>query len=382
VSARRRLGLTLRGQLTLLYAVPFLVSGALLLAIPLSQTSVSQPADGQQAGQFPGQSPGNEHAAHSMLVGSAIGLAVMTLLALLLGWLVAGRFLRPLRTITATARDISATNLHRRLGLRGRSNEFRQLGDTLDDLFGRLEAAFASQRTFIANASHELRTPLTAQRALLQVALADPDASADSLRGACQEVLLLGEQQARLIAALLTLATGERGIDARHGVDLADLAGRAVAARQDEAARRGVEVTTTLDPAPTAGDPHLLESLLVNLVDNAVRYNVPNGRVAVRTGTVDGRARLRVVNTGPVVPPGEVDRLFQPFQQLDAQRTRRDGGHGLGLAIVRAIATAHGATLLTRANPDGGLDIEVAMGGPGQRTGTGADWAVSFEASS
>jgi signal transduction histidine kinase len=361
VSARgRRLWLTLRGQLTLLYAVPFLASGALLLAFPLSSTSVSQPADGQLP--VPGHPTSRPaEATHALLLASALGLAVMTVLALVLGWLVAGRFLRPLRTITATARDISATNLHRRLGLRGRNNEFRQLGDTLDDLFGRLDAAFASQRTFIANASHELRTPLTAQRALLQVALADPDATVESLRGACQEVLLLGEQQERLIGALLTLATGERGIDTRHQLDLADVAARAVEVRREEAGRRGVELTATLDPAPASGDPNLLESLLTNLVDNAVRYNVPNGRVAVWTGTFDGRARLRVVNTGPVVPPGEVDRLFQPFQQLDAQRTRRDGGHGLGLAIVRAIASAHGATLLARANPDGGLDIEVAL---------------------
>jgi signal transduction histidine kinase len=282
-------------------------------------------------------------------------------IALVLGWLIAGRFLRPLRTITATARDISASNLHRRLGLGGRDDEFKELAATLDDLFERLEASFASQRRFVANASHELRTPLTAERTLLQVALADPAATAETLRSTCQDVLALGQQQERLIEALLTLASSEQGIEQREPFDLAEIAGKVMLARRQEAQRRGIQVDTTLAPAPAAGDPNLVESLVANLVDNALRHNAAGGRIEIATTTTAGGARITVKNTGPVIPPGEVERLFQPFQQLGSQRIRHTNGHGLGLAIVRAIASAHGATLIPRARPEGGLDIEVSF---------------------
>jgi signal transduction histidine kinase len=339
--------LTLRAQLTLLYAVPFFVSGAALLAVPLLDTRVSAPA---------GSAAPPDVTVHQPLVGPAVSLAVVAVVSLVLGWLIAGRFLRPLRMITATARDISASNLNRRLGLRGR-DEFTDLADTLDDLFARLEASFESQRHFVANASHELRTPLTAERALLQVALTDPDATAGTLRSTCRDVLALGETQERLIDALLTLATSERGIERREPFDLADIAGRAVQGRRQDAIR----VDIALSPAPATGDPNLVESLVANLVDNALRHNVAGGWIEVATGTTGGRAAISVRNTGPVVPPDHLERLFQPFQQLGAQRT--GGGHGLGLAIVRAIAQAHGATVVPRARPEGGLDIEVRFAG-------------------
>jgi signal transduction histidine kinase len=339
--------LTLRMQLTLLYAVPFFVSGALLLSIPLVGTKVSQPA---------GRPGPPDVTVHTPLVGSALGLAAMGGVSLLLGWLIAGRFLRPLRTITATARDISASNLNRRLGLHGRS-EFADLAATLDELFARLEASFESQRHFVANASHELRTPLTAQRAVVQVALADPEATAETLRAACRDVLSLGEAQERLIDALLTLATSERGIERRKQFDLADIAGSVMESR----GASGVRIGTALAPAPAAGDPHLVESLVANLVDNAVRHNVPGGQVEIATGMAGDQARISVRNTGPVVPPADLDRLFEPFQQLGAQRV--GDGHGLGLAIVRAIARAHGAVLTPLARPDGGLDVHVSFPG-------------------
>ena len=339
----------LRTRLTLLYAVPFLLSGALLVAIPVLQTSSTSPV-GQGNGPPP-PADGAVDTQSRVLIAAVIALAVMALVSVLAGWLVAGRFLRPLWTITATARDISASNLHRRLGHLGR-DEFALLAGTLDDLFERLQAAFVSQQRFVANAAHELRTPLTAERTLLQVALADPDASVDSLRGACEEVLTLGRAQERLIDALLTLATGERGIEQKEPLDLATIAASV-------AAERAAWAETVLESAPTAGDPRLVEILVANLVDNAVRYNVPGGRVGVATSTVDGRARLTVTNTGPVVPPGELARLFEPFQRLGRQRLRHPDGHGLGLAIVRAIATAHGAALTAEANPDGGLTVAV-----------------------
>ncbi|MFG2041547.1 sensor histidine kinase [Dactylosporangium sp. NPDC048998] len=348
---------TLRRQLTLLYAGPFLVSGALLLLVPLLGARETVPVPGQGQGPSP-QAPDTVTAGNHLLGLSAVALAVMVLVSIVLGWVIAGRFLRPLRLIIDTARDISATNLHRRLGPTGRRDEFAELAGTLDDLFGRLEAAFAAQRRFVANASHELRTPLTAQRTLLQVALSDPDASSDGLRAAGREVLALGEAQARLIDSLLTLATGEQGIERPAPFDLAAVARRALDARSDAARARGITVTASLSPAPVPGDESLAESLVANLIDNAVKHNVDGGRVDVAT---DG-STLTIINTGPVVPHAELDRLFQPFQRLGAQRVRATGdGYGLGLAIVRAIAKAHGAELSATPRREGGLTVTVTF---------------------
>jgi signal transduction histidine kinase len=352
-----RLRPTLRTQLTLLYGglLAALGVGLLFLLVPLQGSSSVQA--GPHAAAIAAAL--NTAERNKEIIG-AIALPVVVLLAVAGGWLIAGRLLRPLRTITATARDISASNLSRRLDLRG-PDEFAELGETLDGLFGRLEAAFESQRHFVANASHELRTPLTAERTLLQVALADPGATAATLRSTCEEALALGDRQERLIAALLTLASGEGGVEQWEPFDLAEIAGNVVAARHKDAERRGLQVSTALSAAATAGDPRLAESLVANLVDNAIRYNVTGGRVSVSTVSVAGRAALRVTNTGPVISPGQVDRLFQPFQRLGGVRTGNGDGYGLGLSIVRAIADAHGATLATRAQPEGGLDIEVTF---------------------
>jgi signal transduction histidine kinase len=358
---------TVRTQLTLLYAVPFLISGVALLTIPILQVRESAPAG--PPGTVPAGPPVTvpvgapaEARLGPLLSASAVGLAVMVVVSLVLGWFIAGRFLRPLRTITATARDISASNLHRRLGLTGRNDEFRDLAETLDDLFERLEASFRSQRHFVANASHELRTPLTAERTLLQVALADQHATVDSLRSTCQDVLALGQAQERLIESLLTLASSEQGIERPERFDLARVASDVVLSRREEVKRLGVRIDAALDPAPAIGDPSLVESLVSNLVDNALRHNTAGGRVAVRTTTTPaGGALITVENTGAVIPPDHVERLFQPFERLGRRRVRQSDGHGLGLAIVRAIADAHGATVAPRARPEGGLHIEVAF---------------------
>jgi signal transduction histidine kinase len=347
---------SLRAQLTLLYAVPFVLSGIVLVSIPLLGASQSAPVGSGLAPDVADDALRNR-----LLAASAVGLAAMVVVSVLVGWLVAGRFLRPLRTITTTARDISASNLHRRLGRTGRRDEFSVLAETLDDLFARLEAAFESQRRFVANASHELRTPLTAERALLQVALGDPDASVASLRAACREVLSLGRAQERLIDALLALASSEQGIERHEPLDLAGIADGVIRDRAEEAERLGIHVAADLSDAPAAGDPRLAESLVANLIDNALRHNVPGGRVEVRTATRDGRARLAVRNTGPVIPPDQVERLFEPFQRLDGQRIRHSDGHGLGLAIVRSIVAAHGGTLTAEPRPGGGLAVEVAL---------------------
>jgi signal transduction histidine kinase len=293
---------------------------------------------------------------------SALVLALSAVASVALGWFVSGRILRPLRQITATARTISAGNLSERLALQGPNDEFRRLGDTLDDLLTRLESAFEAQRRFVANASHELRTPLTLERTLLQVALADPDAGAAKLRATCQELLASGREQEQLLEALLTLASSERGLDHRVPFDLAPLAERALAIAQPDITLRGLAVVTNLAAAPAVGDPALAERLATNLVDNAVRHNVPDGRIEVRTATEPGGSALSVTNTGPVVSPWDIERLFEPFQRLSPARTGAyDGHHGLGLSIVRAIADAHDGRVVARPLPDGGLAVTVTL---------------------
>jgi signal transduction histidine kinase len=263
--------------------------------------------------------------------------------------------------MTATARTISAGNLSERLALTGPDDEFKQLGDTLDDLLARLEASFEAQRRFVANASHELRTPLTLERTLLQVALADPDASAASLRATCQELLASGRDQERLLEALLTLASSERGLDRREPLDLATLAGEEVQTPRPEVKQRSLAVSTSLEPARTTGDPALVRRLIANLVDNAVRYNDVGGRVAVRTATRNGYAVLAVVNSGAVVRPEEVGQLSEPFQRLTGRVNAGDGHHGLGLSIVNAIATAHDAIVRVDPREAGGLAVTVSF---------------------
>jgi signal transduction histidine kinase len=353
--------LSLRMRLALLYAGVFFATGLLLLVIPFLRVKETAHV-GSGAAPPPSVSTGT-------LVSQPAALVVLALVSLGLGWLIVGRLLRPLRLITATAREISATNLSRRLNLGGhrRQDEFTELGETLDGLLRRLEASFVSQRHFVANASHELRTPLTAERALLQVALADPDADTATLRTACEQVLALGERTGRLIDALLTLANGEQGVERRESFDLADLAGKVLEGRRDEAAGRGLRVDAELLPAPAEGDPRLAESLVANLVDNALRHNVTDGWLSVTTRCADGQAIVSVRNTGPRIPPADLDSLFEPFRRLRGDRVNhqhlpdRDGAHGLGLAIVKAIARAHDAAVTAHPRYEGGLDIEVAF---------------------
>jgi len=372
--------LTVRLRLTLLYGTLFLLCGGALLAITylLVQHSIrsSHPFQGLRqgpGGHFPGGGPLPQPTVesqnkefltqqqgalmHQLLINSGIALAVMAVISGVLGWVVAGRVLRRLRTITSAARDISANDLHRRLSLTGPSDELKELGDTFDELLGRLEAAFQAQRQFVANASHELRTPLARQRTLGQVALSDPEPTVTSLRAAHERILAAGAQQERVIEALLTLARGSSGIEVRRPFDLAQLAGEAVEARRTE-----VAFGVSLEPAITAGHRPLAERLVANLVDNAVRYNVPGGWVQVTTRRQGDHAVLTVANSGPIVPPDAIERLLQPFQRLDTTRgTARTGGLGLGLSIVAAIASAHDATLSTRPRVEGGLIITVVF---------------------
>ena len=362
---------TLRARMTLLYAALICTSGIALLGITyllapgLLQQRSWQPSPHQA---LPAAvTAGHTSGIFSGFIGSGAfraavaAVAIMALVSLALGWLIAGRFVRPLRSIITTARDISASNLHRRLGLHGQGDEFTELGETLDDLFARLEASFESQRHFIANASHELRTPLSAGRVLLQVAIADPEPTVETLRSTCEELVELSDRQERLIAALLTLANGQRGLEHPEPLDLADITRNVILSRQDEVGRHGIRLTSKLAPAPATGDPHLTESLIANLIDNTIRHNLPGGRADITTTLTSAGAVITVGNTGTLIPPHAVDDLFQPFRQLGTQRTRHGEGNGLGLAIVRAIADAHSAAITASPRPQGGLDIEVTF---------------------
>jgi len=402
---------TVRLRLTLVYGGLFLLSGAALLAITyllVSRSLPTGPVTGRAAapplltpGQVSGGTPGGvsggkvfvqaragscglftgplgtpaQVAARAqqclsqqralelkqLLTESGIALAIMTVVSIGLGWLVAGRVLGKLRTITAAARSISASSLHARLTLDGPDDELKELGDTFDGLLARLEAAFGTQRQFVANASHELRTPLARQRTLIEVALADPEPSVAALQDVCTRVLATGEQQERLIEALLTLARSQRGLDRREPIDLAAIAGEVLEARRPEAELRGLTVTAALQPAPVLGDPRLAERLAANLVDNAIRHNVAHGVVQITTGVRAGHAVLAVWNTGPLIPPDQVPRLFQPFQRSGADRTGTREGQGLGLSIVAAIAEAHGAWLRASALTGGGLRVQAGF---------------------
>jgi signal transduction histidine kinase len=384
---------TIRLRLTAVYGALFLICGVLLLTITfvlvrrqytttlfidsgkagvLSVTGGEAMRQGAPADAFTAPAAGIPTpeqviaAAHSqsnaalrqLLIQSAIALAIMAVIAIWLGWVMAGRTLLPLRTITNTAREISASNLHRRLALDGPDDELKQLGDTFDALLERLQAAFDAQRRFVANASHELRTPLTLERALVEVALADPNASAETLRTTCEQVLAAGEQQERLIEALLTLSRSQRGLDRREPLSLSAITRHTLAQIDHD----GLTLEATLDPARTSGDARLVERLVANLIENAVEHNTPGGWIDIATDMDAGRAVLTVTNSGSVIREDELERLFQPFQRLEHQRgaDADSAGHlGLGLSIVQAIATAHGAELVTHPRPEGGLQIEV-----------------------
>ena len=301
---------------------------------------------------------------HGLPAAVAVVLGLTAIASLILGWLLAGRILRPLRKITTAARSISEDDLGRRLAIPGPANELTDLADTIDALLARLQAAFDAERQFVANASHELRTPLTLERALLEVALADPAATAATLRSTCEEVLVTGQEQERLIEALLTLARSQRGLDHREPFDLAEITTRVLNACSLRAQALALDVTAELGSAPATGDPSLAERLIANLTDNALSYNVPGGQVEVSTGTRNGHAFLLMANTGPPVRAGQIQRLLQPFQRLNPDRADEPGRSGLGLSIVAAIAKAHDAVLSVHPGNHGGLSVEVTFAAP------------------
>ena len=291
----------------------------------------------------------------SLLWQSGLSLAAATLLAGVAGWFVAGRVLRPVHRLTAAARSASEHNLSARVALGGPRDELRELADTFDGMLERLQRAFEGQRRFIANASHELRTPLTVMRASVDVVLAKPHATQAELTGMARDIRAAVDQAEALIEALFTLARNDGGLAVREETDLATVAEDVL----DGIDLRDRRAHASLEPAPTTGDPILLERLTANLVDNAVRYNVPGGAVWLATSTVNGHVSLEVANDGPVLAPDAVGVLFQPFRRLH-ERTGNDG-FGLGLTIVDSIVNVHGGTVLAKPRDGGGLHVTVTL---------------------
>jgi signal transduction histidine kinase len=277
------------------------------------------------------------------------------LLAVVVGWIVAGRILQPVHRLTAAARAASEQDLSHRIALQGPRDELRELADTFDAMLERLDRAFTGQRQFIANASHELRTPLTVMRTAIEVVLAKPAPTPEEFASMASDVHYAVNHAERLIEALLVLARNDRPRVLTDPLDLAVVAEAALDGRTDN----GITMTSTLGEALVTGDAVLLDRLIDNLLDNAERYNVSGGTVDVSTAVHDGTALLRVVNSGAVVPADMVDRLFLPFTRLD-DRTRHDG-FGLGLTIVSSIAAVHGGTVSATAPPSGGLDVSVSF---------------------
>jgi signal transduction histidine kinase len=383
---------TVRLRLTLLYGALFLVSGAALLAI--TYALVSQSTDDLVVLGSPGDAPAQiqtgpegfpetaiperfrEEAERrraqaarqraeqmdQLLIQSGIALALMSVVSIGLGWLVAGRVLGPLRTMTATTRRISERNLHERLALDGPNDELKDLGDTIDALLSRLEAAFEAQRRFVANASHELRTPLSMMRTSLDVAAAKPGPAAPEL-SALDDKLREGLDRAdRLLASFLTLAQAQHGtLREQVPVSLPRLVTAAMADRDNAIAASEIELQLELGEADVVGSETLLSHMVDNVVDNAIRHNEPAGFIRVATRRDGDSTRLIVESGGRRLKPSEVRELAQPFRRLGAERTSSANGVGLGLSIVAAIAAAHGGGLELHARPEGGLRVVIEL---------------------
>jgi signal transduction histidine kinase len=301
-----------------------------------------------------------------------LALAAVTAIAVGFGWIMAGRALRPVRSITDTARRVVGRNLNERIALQGPDDELKELADTFDAMLERLDASFEGQRQFVANASHELRTPLATNRTLIEVALAS-DRVPPELRQLVDTILRTNSRSELIIDGLLTLARSESQAIRRLPVDLSDVAADAIEQTAHEAAAARVAVDATPDPAVTVGDPILLERLALNLVRNGIRHNYPDGWVTVSTGAVragagpagaggePGEVELVVANSGPLVPPQQVDMLFEPFRRLDSSRIADTDGVGLGLSIVRSVVQSHGGKLVAASRESGGLVIQVRL---------------------
>ncbi|MEU1179543.1 HAMP domain-containing sensor histidine kinase [Streptomyces sp. NPDC005820] len=378
---------TIRIRLTLLYGGMFLIAGIVLLSIIylLAAHALNVGSElpfkilsGQVASEscnFPSSPTATElnrsmaecvnqqrqHALDDLLSRSLLALLGLAVIAFAFGYAMAGRVLSPLGRITRTARAVAGSDLSRRIELDGPDDEFKELADTFDDMLERLQRAFTAQQRFVGNASHELRTPLAINRTLLEVHLSDPNAPVE-LQQLGKTLLATNERSEQLVEGLLLLARSDNQIVERKPVDLAEVAEQAVDQVHGEAEAKGVVIRGEQKPAVVQGNGVLLERIALNLVQNAVRYNVPeDGWVEVTTEVQHGHAVLVVSNTGPVVPAYEIDNLFEPFRRLRTERTGSDKGVGLGLSIVRSVARAHGGHIAAQPREGGGLVMRVTL---------------------
>jgi len=378
---------TIRIRLTLLYGGMFLIAGILLLSIIylLAAHALNVGSElpfkvitgsvGSSTCNFPSDPSATtlnnamdqcvnkqrQHALDDLLSRSLLALLGLAIIAFAFGYAMAGRVLSPLGRITRTARAVAGSDLSRRIELDGPDDELKELADTFDEMLDRLQRAFTAQQRFVGNASHELRTPLAINRTLLEVHLSDPGAPVE-LQQLGKTLLATNERSEQLVEGLLLLARSDNQIVERKPVDLAEVAEQAVDQVHAEAAAKGVVIRGEQKPAVVQGNGILLERIALNLVQNAVRYNVPeDGWVEVTTEVQHGQAVLMVSNTGPVVPAYEIDNLFEPFRRLRTERTGSDKGVGLGLSIARSVARAHGGHIAAQPREGGGLVMRVTL---------------------
>ncbi|MFJ8669504.1 sensor histidine kinase [Streptomyces sp. NPDC093600] len=381
---------TIRIRLTLLYGGMFLIAGILLLSIiylfttqalslsaselpfkivkgdvlpTTSWCDLPEAGTGDQFNQAVTACMKHQRdlALDDLLRRSLFALLGLSIIAFAFGYAMAGRVLSPLGRITRTARQVAGSDLARRIELDGPDDELKELADTFDEMLERLERAFTAQQRFVANASHELRTPLAINRTLLEVHLSDPGAPVE-LQQLGKTLLATNERSEQLVEGLLLLARSDNQVVERKPVDLAEVASRAIDQVHGEAEAKGVEIRGERGPAVVQGNGVLLERIALNLVQNAVRYNLPEGGwVEVTTETQHGQAVLVVSNTGPVVPAYEIDNLFEPFRRLRQERTGSDKGVGLGLSIARSVARAHGGRIIAEPRDGGGLVMRVTL---------------------
>jgi signal transduction histidine kinase len=387
----RRRTISLRLRLTLSYGGVFFTLGFVLIAVSyvlVRQVLVHNPGEFLShvaerlglspaflASRMPSPSGGQETVAtfmravqdrivsqllHGLTLLAFTSLAAAAVLSVGLGWLIAGRMLRPLQEIAIAARRASASTLHERIAMQGPSDELRELADTFDAMLARLESAFEAQRDFVANASHELRTPLAIMRTEVDVTLADPQASGAELRRMADTVRTAVARSEDIIDKLLVLAESEQLAD-RQTVDLSSLVADVVSRLTPAAHVRGLSFALDLQPAAVQGDRALLERLVDNLIDNAVRYAGADSVVAVAVGERPDGAMLRVANSGEVIDPDELPRLFERFYRRGTSRSRNDGGAGLGMAIVAAVAEVHGGAAAAAGPAGGGLVVTVTL---------------------
>jgi signal transduction histidine kinase len=386
-----------RARLAVLYAVLFLVAGSALLTLTYTLLASRLPAPATTsksvaarnghlsalckqraqsgsasssllekcklaftAGARAGSQDQRDQTLNTLLDASLVGLGAATLVSAGLGWLVSGRALEPVRSITEMARTASELQLGRRLALAGPDDELKELADTFDTMLERLDAAFASQKRFVANAAHELRTPLTAMRTAIEVTLSKPARTPAQLEAMAIRVKRSTEQAEATIEALLALAGSEVGPQVEESVDLVAATEDALDAAGAEIAAGGLKVETALEPASVSGDRVLLERMIANLVDNAVRHNNADGSIIVRTIRRADSAVFEIANTGPQIADDQIPTLFEPFGRAE-QRLNPADGVGLGLSIANAIALAHGATITARSRPGGGLNVSVVI---------------------